>query len=286
MPKGAIEFLKSAERAKSRQTSDSNTNYDLFQLQGGQRARVRFLEQGNDLAWAYYHRIKTAGSRWPREIPCLDQEDEGVPCPACQSEDRDIRRRSHKGLVNLIWRGNEDVQELNQRLQAAGQMPFALAPNYKRSDAGYPEKNTAGEKIILGFADGLFLWRCSKSVFLELLQKDSTYKGLMSRDFQIARQGKTKDDTKYFIEPAEVDGGPQPMLQIDQEVYARKHDLDVMITPPAFEDMATIVANAVTGGNDVPFVQMQSAAQVPAGPQQMLQDVFGGQPVRSSAFSR
>lgn len=278
MPRGAELFSKKAERTAAA-SSNTDRNYpkiDYFTLGSGERAQIRFLEQGEDLAWASCHRIMVAGNRYPKNIPCLDQNDEGAPCPACADDDKNIRSRSVRGFVNLIWRGNEDLQEINEKFPA--NMKLTLGPVYKRNQYGSPVKGPDNKKIITGLADSVFLWECSKTVFQELLSKDSAYKGLMSRDFIISRQGSSKEDTRYFIEPAEVDGGPQPMMVADMSLMNGKFDIDALTKPPSFEEMAQMLS--------VDQAQDQSYGNQVVNKLEN-DDVFSGQaPMRSSAFNR
>jgi hypothetical protein len=67
-----------------------------------------------------------------------------------------------------------------------------------------------------------------------LQQKDFKYKGLGSRDFEITRQGE-QFDTKYFIEPADVDAGPQPMSASDEKLALDKFDVTELVTPSSYE---------------------------------------------------
>lgn len=276
MPKGADSFIKTNERAKARNTSgNSGQNLQYFKVEDGQRARVRFLEHGQELTWAYTHRLKRG--KFISDVPCLDAEDEGIPCPACQSDNPNVSARSAKGFLNLIWRGNEDLQELNTRIAGMGETQFVLAPVYKKSDKGYTERDQNKKPIIVGFDDGVFLWKCSKTNFDLIIEMDRIYKGLMSRDFVISRKGSTKDDTKYFIAPAEVDGGPQPMNVADMTLMQGKFDLDELISAPTFEEMRVIVQ-----GQSSNYEQASSPEITPA-----QNDVFGGAPpMRSSAFQR
>jgi hypothetical protein len=284
MPRGSESFIKSTERQKARSDRGRNfPRYDEFKILSGERARVRFLEQGEDITWAFSHRIIPPWSKFPNDIICLDQKDEGTPCPACSSDDINIRKRQQKGYLNVIWRGNDDLAELNEKIKDTDGLkgpPYKLAPVYKLSEKGYPEKDSAGNKVITGFEDRIFLWKCSKTVFMELLSKDSSYKGLMSRDFQILREGASKDDTKYFVEPAVIDGGPEPMIVADMALMTSKLDLDAITTPPSFEEMVQILSGKQEEVASVPGYANGGNLPDP-------NEVFQGQPpMRSSAFSK
>lgn len=285
MPKGISSFEKSNEAAKA-QRSIRESNFiwpDLFKLSDGEMARVRFLEQGDDLAWAVTHRAKLDNGRWPEDVPCLDQENEGILCPLCQSEDKEVRKRNKKGYLNLIWRGNEDLQFYNDQIdlenkklisenkKPSSKLKYKLAPIYKRSENGIIEKDQMGQKIITEFGDGVWLWKCSKTVLELLIPKDNAYKGLMSRDFSVMRQGSGLEDTKYIIEPAVVDGGPEAMSVADNVLAKEKYDLDALTTPESYQDLA----QRLSGNTQSSFRANTSE-----------KGIFSGQPMRSSAFSK
>lgn len=258
MPKGEAAFDALQKRNADKQAAFAATKADFLDIQDGDEVVVRFLEQGPDLTFALCHRVPVAGREWPQDVICLDQEDEGVPCPCCQSAHKGIRSRSTRGYVNVIWRDG---------------------PVYKRNEYGSPEKvPNSKQKVVLGHADGIFLWKPSKTVFADLVQKDKTWRGLMSRDFKITRKGAGKDDTKYFVEPADPDAGPVPMLVADLALAEKKYNIDEITTPPTAEEMVTMLSG-LPGGE----VQQQQA--VPQG--QSANDVFSGDgPMRSSAFTR
>ena len=259
MPRGSDSFNKhkaAVEQRRENATSQFGPQADYFGIDGGQFAAVRFLEEGADIAWAATHRVPAPGRRYPQDVVCLDQEDEGTPCPFCASEHKDIRSRSTKGFYNVIWRGNIGFQQVNQSILANNQakiaqglMPdatYTLAPVYKRNEWNSPAKDQAGNKIILGYEDGVFLWKASKTVHDLIVSKDSTYHGLMSRDFVVRREGSTKEDTKYYIEPLQVDQPPQPLTEADQALLSKKYDLGQFIDPMPYEQAAAMLSGVPT----------------------------------------
>lgn len=263
MPSGANAFEKHASAIAARRSSGEYQRVDYFQLKDGESARVRFLEQGENLTWGLSHRIKTPALQYPQDVLCLDQEDEGTSCPACQSDIKEIRSRSTKGYVSLIWRGSEESE-------------LARAPIYKRNDKGALEKAPNGQKIITAYEDSVWLWKCSKTVFEQILAKDKAYKGIMSRDFLVSRKGASLENTTYFIEPAVVDGGPEPMTVADQSLAQSKFDIIKLTTPGTYEEMVQLLSdqNSAKSGFQVTRVPIQES-------------VFSGAPpMRSSAFQR
>lgn len=256
MPRGSDSFNKhkaAVEQRRAEAQAQFGPKADYFGLNGGQFAAVRFLEQGTDIAWASMHRIPIAGRQFPQDVVCLDQSDDGTPCPFCQSEHKGVRARSTKGFYNVIWRGgpgfqavNQQILAQNQQLIAAGQPPSAvyqLAPIYKRNEWGSPEKGPDRQKIALGYADGIFLWKASKTVHDLIVSKDSTYQGLMSRDFVIRRVGNDKDDTVYYVDPLDVNAGAVPMSPEDQALVAKKYNLDEFITPMPYETAVMMLSD-------------------------------------------
>lgn len=283
MPRGQAAFGQHQQRVEERKAAmGERIRADFFDLKGGEMAVLRFLEQGDELAYAICHRLAVEGSQYPQDVLCADQNEDGTPCPLCQSTNKDTKSRSTKGFVNVLWRGGPAIQAENQRIQQIVPQPgmpmpttFKLAPVYKRNDQGFLEKDDNKQKIVTGFADGVFLWKCSKTIYEMLLEKDATYRGLMTRDFVVSRKGSGISDTKYFIEPFSVDSGPQPMTVADIALAQNKYDLDAITKAPSYEDLA-----ARLGGG------MPSAAQFTRQIPAPESDAFGGAPMRSSAFQR
>lgn len=269
-PAGAELFSKHADAVAARRSTNTAgfTPINYFKIEDGQTARVRFLEQGEELTWAVSHRIRVPGLKFAQDVLCLDQLDEGTPCPCCMENSKEIRSRSTKGYVNLIWRGNEDEG-------------YVRAPSFKLNDKGYPEKNASGQKIVTAFEDSVWLWKCSKSVFEQMLVKDPKYKGLMSRDFVVSRKGADKDNTMYAIEPAVIDGGPEGLTIADASLAQKKFDVKSITTPGTFDEMKNLLLGQNAAGDAIPGSAFQRG--VPT-----QESVFSGgdRPMRSSAFQR
>lgn len=153
------------------------------------------------------------------------------------------------------------------------------APIYKRQENGRVDKDLQNNPIVTAFGDSVWLWNCTKTVLDLLIEKDITYKGLMSRDFIIKRQGAGFEDTKYFIEPADVDGGPQPMSEDDTELMKAKYDIDALISPESYEELAAKINGEPTNSGPQPTFSREAT-----NPEQ---DIFSGAPpMRSSAFQK
>lgn len=249
---------KSTQKAKYGGGDGARPNY--FGILDKQYAIVRFLEQGDEITFTDAHRVPVEGRRWPLDFVCLDFNDDGTPCPACQSSNDDVRKRSTRGYFNVIWREG---------------------PVYKLDDRGWVEKGPDKKPIIAGRADGIFLWKASWTVTEMLIEKDGKFKGLTSRDWEIKRTGSEMQDTVYYAEPADPDGGPQPMLLPDLALAEKKYDLKELTAPLSYEEFATVLNSGSFSGG--PQSTMDRSDVAPS-----AGSVFQGDapPVRSSAFQR
>ena len=220
MPKGFSAIKKAA--AKS---SGERTNALLLKLDDGETATVRFLEEGEEVYFYWYHDFSNMnGSQgWRTKVPCLDQDDEGVPCPGCQKR----LPRKFQGLANVIWRD---------------------APKYKKDKEGNIDWDTVD-----GTEDQVAIWRQGKKVFTKMLPvKDVKYKGLGSRDLEISRSGAGVEDTSYSIEPADLDSGPQPLSAKDKKLAENKYNLEEFARFVDAEKFEEIIATKVAEYNGEP----------------------------------
>lgn len=197
----------------------------FFRLEPGDSAIVRFLEEGEDVYCAWVHEFPVPGRKVPLKVPCRDQDDEGrrnlgIECPGCEKG----LKLKFRGVINMIQR-----------------------------DAPVQEKK--GEKwVTVGSDDAVVVWDQGINVFEELQEKDIVYKGLKSRDFRIKRRG-TGFETTYSIEPADPDGGPQPMSASDKELAEEKFDLNEFVIPQSYETwgVRTERKSEVTPSRESPF---------------------------------
>jgi hypothetical protein len=85
---------------------------EWLKLEDGDVIQCRVLDTGSNFQDAYVHRVPMErdnesgkGSKtYHADVPCLDQEDTGVPCPGCKD---DLERR-YKFWTNVIVRGEDD----------------------------------------------------------------------------------------------------------------------------------------------------------------------------------
>lgn len=194
-----------------------------FKISDGDSAVVRFLEPDpseNDgkVYWCWAHELPPRGKqKWGDNVACLDQKDDGTPCPGCEAG----LGKSFLGFVSMIWRD---------------------APVYGTKGDG----KTDWSKVV-GKEDRIAVWERGIQTFEELDGKDATYKGLTSRDFRITRRG-SSTDTKYSIDPADPDGGPKPMSEADAKLKGTKPDMKQLITPPSYETVKRWIVSAQGGG--------------------------------------
>ena len=197
-------------REASTQVSGGGPGALYFRLNDGDSVTVRFLEQDDDIAWCYMHEVEVEGRNWGRNVPCLDQEKSGIPCPGCE---RNLDRR-FKGFINLIW---------------------FEAPVFKRDQQGKIIKDQLNDPVVIGAKPQVAVWNSGIRLFEELDENNTNYKGLSSRKFRVKRKGKGLE-TKYKISPADPDGGPQPMDSEEQKLSKDKYDLNQFITPGSYDD--------------------------------------------------
>ena len=220
MPRGTEGVRQAARDIQARKESGGGGGKNWFKLGDGETAVVRFLEQGDAVAFSWGHEVPVEGRDWGRFVPCRDQDElgnrHGEPCPGCE---RNLKR-TFKGFINLIWR---DAPKLARNSE--GRLLNTNGEVWKKGDT--PKQ--------IGVEDQVALWSCGITVYEELDGKDVNYRGLGSRDFKVQRLGKQLN-TRYRIDPADPDAGAVPMSEADKELAKEKYDLDVEITPPSYED--------------------------------------------------
>lgn len=209
MTSGLESLVEAAAIQKARQSASSNFQFAKF-IQNHTHT-VRFLEQGDDVAWAWVHELpKEQGKIVARHTPCLNQDSRGQACPGCEMG----AKRTIKGWINVIMRG---------------------APVFERGADGKILKNPLTQAMnVTGYADQVYVWNSGPNVFTTLGQKDRKFKGLMSRDFDVTRSGEGFGTT-YSIEPTEADGGPKAMSDADLKLAADKVDTKTFTIPESYD---------------------------------------------------
>lgn len=206
-----------------------------FRLLSGEDTIVRFLEEGEEIFWCYVHEIPIEGREWGKDENCLNQENDGTPCPGCE---QDLPRK-FKGFVNLIW---ED------------------APVWKRDSEGKMVK--VNEKPVqIGTKPAVAIWGSGIRLFEMLDEINTNFRGLKSRRFRVKRKGE-KLSTKYTINPADVDGGPQPMSEWEKELAKGKYDLNEFTKPGTYEEFLKKMGQVPNHGNGAAATPVEQAAKV------------------------
>jgi hypothetical protein len=77
-----------------------------LRLEDGDSVVARVLDVGENFRDAYTHRTPMQGKNgtYHADVPCLDQDEDGTPCPGCKKE----LRRSYKFWTNVLVRDWED----------------------------------------------------------------------------------------------------------------------------------------------------------------------------------
>lgn len=209
MPKGLDSIRKASAEVAARRASRGGGGGRKLTLGDGEEAIIRFLEQDDDIAWAWVHDVPVEGRQWGRPVVCCNQDDDGTPCPGCE---RNIYRK-FKGWINVIWFD---------------------APQFKRDDNNKVVMDgnkpvTEGQKTTTAF------FTSGINFFDELEEANTNYRGLRSRRFKLKRKGADKN-TKYPFVPVDIDSGPQDFTEEEKELEKGKTDLVPFITPPSYEE--------------------------------------------------
>lgn len=208
------EAIRQQEQKKQGSFSDAPRKFFLS-VGDGETVIVRFLEQGDDLQWAWVHDVPPVGKeQYPSKHVCIDQDEDGAPvgkaCPGCERQ----YKRSFQGAVNVIWRD---------------------APVYATDENNKVVKDSRGNKEIVSNEDRVAIWTKGITVFEDLIDLDVDWKGLTSRDFKITRKG-NGFATRYTIKPVDLEGGAQKMSKADLALAEDKYDLSDFTVPSNYDD--------------------------------------------------
>lgn len=222
--RGFAGVREAVQEREAKMSSGGGGGTNWFKLKNsGDKAVVRFLEEGDDVHWVYAHELPPEGNqKWGKNTPCLDQDGDGAPCPGCEAG----LKRKFQGYINLIWRG---------------------APQWKRNAEGFFEKDAAGNLVPDGTADQPAVWNAGITVFEELDGKDATYKGLTSRDFTVTRKG-TGLKTRYTVEPTDPDAGKTELSERDEEIVLNKADINELTKSLEYDEFK----KKLMGGGSAP----------------------------------
>lgn len=221
--------FKATEQMRERRAVNSKSNFarELWPglMNPGDSVVVRFLEQGDEVHSAWMHEYQVNGRR--RYVTCLDQEENGTPCPGCEGG----LRRMFKGLFNVIFRD---------------------APVLRRdSTTNRAIKGEDGRFIIDGHEDDVAVWMVSFGTFDTLASRDAKFKGLSSRDFEVTRSGRGRD-TRYSVDPVFDSEGNAPAKKLsaaDKRLAEKKYNLEELyLKQYTYEEMSSMLGGVRIGG--------------------------------------
>lgn len=275
MPAGLSKIRQLAEAAEARQAAfDESAGVRYFSLSSGQSAVVRFLEQGEFVKFFWTHQMpRKPGQQFGDRVLCLDQDDVGLPCPACARG----KTRSPRVAINVIWYD---------------------APKFAREEpkgdrtVGRIKKDANNRPIIEGTENCVATWELAQSLGgrLDTLHTQAVGAcanlgfaegGLMFGIYQITRRG-TGRNTTYDID-LRTDlgqGGYSLPSPEDVALFNSKPDPKVVMRELSAGDMERAFAGA-TGG---------MTQQAPSGFAASAVDVtqrggFGGAPVQTQVVT-
>lgn len=189
-----------------------------FNLDDGETAVVRFLEDIDDAVVAWVHELPPReNQKYGSKVVCRDQDELGrrigEPCPGCEKN----LKRKIRGAINVVWRN---------------------APVYEKDENGSFVRDERTKKLVdTGKTeDQVALWSSGKVVFIDtLLPLDEKYSGLTSRDFEVTKKG-VGLNTTYIIFPADVDGGKKAMSKDDKKLAEDRYDLSWYEEAPPYDE--------------------------------------------------
>lgn len=207
---------ESAENRERWAAEAANRKPELFVKQG-ESVVVRFLEQGPDINNFAVHEYQVQTAQGPRRrtFTCLNDKDDGTPCPACAAG----MKRKLKGVYNVIQR---------QR------------PILRRGQDGKALKDGNNNYIVDGYADAVVILTVPSTTAEVLRQKDAHYQGLMSRDILASKTG--SQFQPWNFEPADINSPAAALSEADLVLLGSKHNLDEFMAPPTFQEAAQTVA--------------------------------------------
>jgi hypothetical protein len=167
----------------------------------GESAVVRVIDVGNDFRDGFVHPVEFEGrgkskKTFTRDVMCLDQNDDGTPCPGC----RDDLDRRYKFWCRVIERE--------------------------------AEKTNDSDKVI-GYEDQVKILSSGKRL-VGALNKKHKKRDLSLRDIEIEREG-TGWDTDYSVEWVDEEDNPMTKEDLAL-IEASEIDLDRYTTVPDFDD--------------------------------------------------
>lgn len=145
---GLGHVAKAAQRAKERSRSKK-----WLRIDDGEIATLRILDRGEEFRDAYVHRVpferedeKTGKVyTYHSDVPCLDQDEDGTPCPGC----RDDLERRYKFWANCIvrdWKEEDDSEPKDTLMILAGGIRLGQALDKKDARCPLDERDIEIER--------------------------------------------------------------------------------------------------------------------------------------------
>lgn len=206
---GLGHVAKATQRAKERGGSKK-----WLRIEDGEIATLRVLDRGEDFKDAYVHRVpferedeKTGKVyTYHSDVPCLDQDEDGTPCPGC----RDELERRYKFWANCIvrdWKEEDDSKPEDTLMILAGGIRLGQALDKKDARCPLDERDIEIER------EGIK----KKTKYTVEWAEDSERAELSTADRKLAEN---KHDLSRYSKPPEFDDfykSPRERFQDDDD---------------------------------------------------------------------
>jgi len=172
---------------------------DWVKMEDGESVVVRVIDVGSDFKDGFVHPVEFEGKgrgSFTRDVMCLDQDDDGTPCPGC----RDDLERRFKFWCRVIEREADKVNDSGKTIGYEDQV-----------------KILSGGKRLAG-----------------ALNKKALRRNLSKRDIEIEREG-TGWDTDYSVEWVDEKDKPLKPAELKM-IEESEIDLDRYTYTPDFDD--------------------------------------------------
>lgn len=173
---------------------------DWVSIPDGESVIVRILDIGDDFIDGFVHQVPfkgKGGKTYSRDVMCLDQKDDGTPCPGCAD---DVDRR-YKFWTRVILRDAE-------KLSASGKT--------------------------IGYEDKVVILSSGKRMVGAINKRHKKF-DLSQHDIEIEREGE-EFETQYDVEVLEQDD-PSSLSKADKILVENSSvSLERYTTPPEFDD--------------------------------------------------
>lgn len=191
--------------SKRQQEKRNASSKKWVNIGDGDSVVLRVLDVGEDFKDVYVHRVpfeRENGSVYYLDVPCLDQDEDGTPCPGCAD---DLQRR-YKFYANSIvrdWEDPETGKVADTLMILSGGIMLAKALNKKHQRHGLDNRDIVIER------EGT-----KKQTVYEVDWADEENTPLTSNDKKLA---KDKYDFTYYTKLPDFDDFYTPPSQRDKD---------------------------------------------------------------------